>query len=372
LGPDKVGYGSGHYAWWLCSKDSSHEWQEVVCTRTGKHSPCPFCEGYYLTDKNRFSTCYPEIAAQWHPTKNRKLWTETLGSWQEVKNRRVPPLERQKNRRLLPSDVSVHSHECAWWLCKNKHSWQAVVADRIRYESGCPYCTNQKVCLANSLAGIDPALAKVWHPSRNLPLLPSEVVPGSRKIVWWRCAKVAVHVWQAPVYRMVRSRKEGHRGCPFCTSKRVSAGNNLAAKCPEAAKLWHPTRNKLKSTDVLPKSNKKVWWLCPKKHEWQSQVCMIERAISNNRTGCPQCSGRATSDENNLAVNYPSLAKLWWHPKLNLPRRASELKYTSSITVWWRCAKSEKHSAWEASVCSVVKAHEKGKLCCPTCARQQQ
>lgn len=373
LRPNKVSYGSGHYAWWLCPKDATHEWQEVVYTRTGMHSPCPFCQGYYLTDKNRFSTCFPEIASEWHPTKNRKLWIETMGTWHEVRNRRVPPAERQKNRRLRPSDVSVNSHEYAWWLCKNKHSWQAVVADRIRYQTGCPYCTNQKVCFENSLEGKHPALAKMWHPSRNLPLLPSEVVPGSNKVVWWRCPKVAIHVWDAPVYRIVRSRKAGHRSCPFCVGKRLSPDNTLAAKCPTAAKLWHPTRNKLKPTDVAPKSNKVVWWLCPKRHEWKCPVYMIERAISNNHTGygCPHCSGRAVSDENSLAVKHPSLAKLWWHPELNLPRRPSQLKYMSTIKAWWRCPKTSKHSPWEAPVRTVVKAHNNGKLCCPTCARQK-
>jgi len=226
LKAEQVSYGSSKYVWWRCRQDSRHEWQEVICTRTSKNDSCPFCSGYYLTDKNRLSTCFPAISEEWHSTKNRKLWTEVQGTWHAVRNRRVPPLEREKNRRLTPADVSINSHELVWWKCKTnpEHLWQAVVADRVRNRTGCPFCTNQKVGNDNNLLVLFPIVARaLWHPSRNLPLLPSQVVPGSSKVVWWRCPKSADHVWQAPVYRIIRARKEGHAGCPFCSSRRKLA-----------------------------------------------------------------------------------------------------------------------------------------------------
>jgi hypothetical protein len=58
------------------------------------------------------------------------------------------------------------------------------------------------------------------------------------------------------------------------------------------------------------------------------------------------------------------------HPKLNLAQRSSDLKYYSTKTVWWHCAKSEKHAAWEATVYSVVKAHKTVPLA-PGCKHNQ-
>jgi hypothetical protein len=42
---------------------------------------------------------------------------------------------------------------------------------------------------------------------------------------------------------------------------------------PELAKEWYPTKNgSLTSADFTPGSNKKVWWICTKGHEWLARV----------------------------------------------------------------------------------------------------
>jgi hypothetical protein len=365
-----VSYGSKKYVWWRCLKNRSHEWQDPICRRTGMQTGCPFCNGYYLTEQNRLSVRFPEIAAEWHPTKNRRLWTETGGSYKIVQNRRLPPVERDKRGRLKPSDVSIHSHENAWWQCpvNKKHEWRALVCDRVRYGSGCPYCTNQKVGHDNSLAAVYPKLVNLWHPTRNLPLLPTHVVPGSGKRVWWRCSKAHDHIWQASVNKVVKSRNEGHRACPFCAGRKVCSTNNLAAQCPPVAKLWHPTQNASKATSVLPKSNKMVWWHCPKGHEFKSQVCRVFEAHQlRGSSGCPYCSGRRASKEDNLAERYPVIAKLWWHPSKNLPLRPTEVRHGSGKEVWWGCTKSRQH-AWQAPISSVVQAYKKMRRPrCPMC-----
>jgi len=69
---------------------------------------------------------------------------------------------------------------------------------------------------------------------------------------------------------------------------KLSQDYNLAALHPDVAMEWHPTRNgDLTAKNVTPGSNKKVWWLCAKGHEW--------KAVIHKRTeghGCPYCSGR--------------------------------------------------------------------------------
>jgi hypothetical protein len=60
-----------------------------------------------------------------------------------------------------------------------------------------------------NLAKLHPNLAKEWHPTKNKPLTPEQVSPGSGQKVWWKCDNE--HEWEAAV----NSRVSGS-GCPEC------------------------------------------------------------------------------------------------------------------------------------------------------------
>lgn len=189
-----------------------------------------------------------------------------------------------KNGNLNPSDVTPNSGKKVWWKCPkgDDHEWQAVVANRNK-GIGCPICSNQKVVRSNSLASVNPKLAKEWHPTKNKELSPYEVLPGTGRKVWWRCTKDPNHEYQASVL----NRSHG-KGCPICINFKVVKSNCLATIYPELAKEWHPTKNgNLTPNDVVPGTNKKIWWKCSKgdDHVWQ--------ATGNHRmygTGCPKCN----------------------------------------------------------------------------------
>jgi len=67
---------------------------------------------------------------------------------------------------------------------------------------------------------------------------------------------------------------------------------------PHLVKQWHPTKNgELTPNNLTHGSGKKVWWLCPKSHSYDSTVA---NRTSKNPTGCPYCSGNKISEENNL------------------------------------------------------------------------
>ena len=75
--------------------------------------------------------------------------------------------------------------------------------------------------------------------------------------------------------------------CPICSGQKVLEGfNDLATVNPSLAREWHPTLNgKLTAKQVTAgSSKKKVWWLCPRGHEYQATV-----ANRSNGTGCPIC-----------------------------------------------------------------------------------
>ena len=126
---------------------------------------------------------------------------------------------------------------------------------------------------------VHPELAKEWNYEKNGSLNPINVTAGSNKKVWWRCEKG--HEWQA----MIKHRNKGS-GCPYCAGQRVLKGfNDLQTLNPTLAKEWNYERNNgLTPADVLPNSNKKVWWKCSVGHEWQAVI-----ASRNRGRGCPQC-----------------------------------------------------------------------------------
>jgi len=184
LKPETITSGSNKIIWWLCIK--GHEWESSVynmCKKKGNY--CSFCSGQLPCKDNCLATLYPEIAKQWHPTKNGDL---------------------------KPDKVLPHSSKKVWWLCEKGHEWPAAISDRTCINgTGCPYCSGKKPCYDNCLATLRPDLAKEWHPTKN-DRTPSEVTLHSGYEAWWLCIKG--HEWPAKVD--TRSRGVG---CPKCRAQ---------------------------------------------------------------------------------------------------------------------------------------------------------
>lgn len=230
---------------------------------------------------------------------------------------------------LTPRGISYGSAQKVWWHCENGHYWQATVNNRTFSHTNCPYCAGKAVCPGeNDLASRYPRLAREWHPTKNLPLTPDQVLPGSRKKVWWKCTKG--HEWQAEI----RSRVEGC-GCPVCANRKVSAGeNDLASQYPDLAREWHPVKNgELTPHDVTAGAKRHVWWRCEKGHEWRASV--VSRTLDG--TGCPVCAGRVVvAGENDMASRYPDIAAEW-HPTKNGTLLPTQVAAYSKRRAWWRC-----------------------------------
>jgi hypothetical protein len=141
------------------------------------------------------------------------------------------------------------SNKKVWWICTQGHEWQARVTDRNYRKTGCPYCSGYRVCVDNCLYTINPNLARQWHPTKNGPLNPKEVTPGSSKKVWWICSEG--HTWEAVV-----SNRNSGTGCPYCAGRALGADNCLQTLNPSLAAEWHPVENgRLTPRDVTPGSS---------------------------------------------------------------------------------------------------------------------
>ena len=253
-----------------------------------------------------------------------------------------------------PKLLTVGSGKKVWWKCSKGHEWQATI-DRRSQGKGCPYCSGRNAIKGkNDLQTVNPALAKEWNYDKNNGLTPTDVLPSSNKKVWWKCGKG--HEWKA----MIRSRSDG-RGCPYCSGRHAVSGiNDLQTVNPALATEWNYERNSgLMPMDVLPNSNKKVWWKCSKGHEWQSTV-----ANRNNGNGCPYCLGRyAVKGENDLQTVNPAIAKEWNYEK-NDDLKPEEFTANSNKDVWWKCSKGHE---WHASIANRNKGNG-----CPVCNSERK
>lgn len=239
--------GSDRKVWWRC--DTGHEWSATIGSRV-RGVGCPYCAGHRVGQGNTLADLQPEIAAQWHPTRNDAL---------------------------TPEQVTPGLNTGVWWNCAAGHVWQAATNSRVR-GTGCPYCSGRRPTSGRNLASVHPELAAQWHPTKNGDLEPDQVPPRSNQSVWWRCTQD--HDWSATVLN-----RSGGSGCPYCSGRRATPERTLAALRPDLVAQWHPSRNgDFRPDDVSPGSGKKAWWQCSAGHEWQS-VIGSRRAGS----GCPQC-----------------------------------------------------------------------------------
>lgn len=309
LRPEDVAIRYHTRAWWQCDVAEDHVWDAPLRHRA-RGTGCPFCAGQRVSISNSLSALHPELAAQWHPTKNRSL---------------------------TPDKVTAGSKISVWWQCAVSldHEWQAIVSNRttIANQTGCPYCTGQKVNRSNCLAVTHPELAAQWHPTKNGALTPFGVVAGSVRTIWWLCPAAPDHEWQAtPGKRMSEN-----RGCPCCAGKKVVPSNCLRSTHTEVALQWHPYKNNgLTAEMVVAGSNRRVWWLCPAApdHEWQTTPNC--RTAVGKATGCPCCTGGKVVPSNSLATTHPEVAAEW-HPSFNGKLSPIDVNRGSNKKIWWKC-----------------------------------
>jgi len=260
--PEEYLEGSNKSVNWIC-KDCGHHWKTKIIGRTLKNSGCPICmkiqRGKTRTQntierRGSLEEEFPEIAKEW---------------------------DFEKNAPLLPSQVHKSSREIVWWKGVCGHSWEAAVYNRVS-GAGCHICAGKEVLAGfNDLASKFPDISKQWHP-KNFPLTPDKITAHNDKKVWWLCPDCGEEYFTS-----IYSRTSLGTGCPICANRIVIKGmNDLASIHPEIAAEWNYDKNtSLLPTDVAPGSNKKVWWVCEKGHEWKAMVASRIRG-----RGCPECN----------------------------------------------------------------------------------
>lgn len=396
--PTNVKPNSEVMAWWHC--ENGHSWESMV-RNVGRGRRCPYCSGNKVAEgETDLATVNPELASEWHPTKNKELkpsdvmphyskrvwWLGKCGhEWKATVDHRsngrkcpvclgmkalvidnslfevYPELakewDKEKNGSNTMKNTKCASNKTIWWICENGHSYDMPACRRIKVNkttkelqiTQCPICSGKRVVKGiNDFTSLYPELVKEWDDEKN-GCEAEGLAVSSNKRVWWRCKEN--HSWEATI--AVRTRGIG---CPICAGQQILTGfNDLATLKPELAKEWHPTKNGgVSPTTIALNSHKKYWWLCDKGHEWETSP-----HNRNYGSGCPYCYGRfAIKGENDLATVNPTLTAEW-HPTKNAIK-PDEVKAVSHNKVWWQCSKGHE---WIAPI--YARANGTG---CPYCS----
>jgi rubrerythrin len=395
--------------WWQCPT-CGHEW-EVAPTDRRRGEQCPECAerqrpitkstpkpGRSLADLR------PDIAAEWHPTKNT-------------------PLEA--------ADVNAGSKKPRWWQCPTcGHEWSTTPDKRTRRGDGCPKCSligvsARQVRLEYELAAAGLPVAHDYPPipvHRRSPVRADIVVPDLRVIVEYdgvrfhaeldRRDRAQTAALKSVGWTVLRVREQplhglgGHeifvsptepiksvtvkvlralekmgyvaeRMSEYMRDTRLwaeAAANkaihkyraiSLASESPALAQELHAEKNGgVRPDQVHPRSHTKFVWTCSIcSHEWRTTVSL--RAAGH---GCPICAYRRIHlprPGESFGDLFPEVAKEW-HPTRNGELTPNQVRAGSGKTVWWQCAQGHE---WEAKVayrrqygrCRECRAIERGR-----------
>ena len=118
FGPEDVTLGSRVRVTWRCEAGPDHHWDAALNRRVYADQGCPYCAHVRLSVTNSLSAVAPQVAAEWHPARNRKT----------------------------AAQVFSHSTAAAWWRCSKdpRHIWRTTPANRVSSRAGCPACSDQQ------------------------------------------------------------------------------------------------------------------------------------------------------------------------------------------------------------------------------------
>ena len=342
-------------------------------------------------------TEFPHLVKEWHPTKNGDL---------------------------RPEDVTHGSGKKVWWLCSKNHDYEAAIKDRATKNSGCPLCSNQsstaEIRILSELRGLFPNVinrfkfegvevdiflsdlnigieydGNFWHQDKEEQDLRKNLFFRSKGIDLIRIRQKPLRALSANdlLVKNEKLTKKDINNLLNVVSTKVNNSlkgvisnyidrkgfineslykeyrsyfpaplpeHSLVKLFPDIGSEWDYDKNHpLRPESFTVKSKSKVWWLCPKGHSYETTIG--ERTREDKKSGgCPYCSGRRASKENNLQDAHPDIAREW-HPDINKGLTPRDFTRASDKKAWWLCPKGHSYKA-------TVKNRTNNKSGCPYCA----
>lgn len=334
--PSEYTFKSNQSVFWKCKK-CTYVYKAKISNRViGRGCPC--CAGKVAVPGiNDLATTHPQLAAEWHPTKNGEV---------------------------TPEKVTFGRAQKVWWLCPEGHAYQATILHRSS-GTNCPKCNagrqtsfaeqavffyvrklypdaiSRYTEIFDNRMELDIYIPSIrlgieydgmaWHKEEsfereqkkydicrknNIKLLrlKEKQADGDLKTADYALSLSETEALYKPenlaqVITLLLDRIDPETN--FWTRKRADAihssieiniardemeirsymtklkGDSLEKRFPNLAAEWHPTKNGSLTPDkVLPFSDIQVWWVCPCcKYEYQATI-----GHRSTGTGCPKCA----------------------------------------------------------------------------------
>ena len=324
LKPSDFTPSSNKIVWWKCHT-CNYKFKDRIASRS-KSLYCPVCTNrVIIPGYNDLQTTHPDIAKQWHPTKNGKL---------------------------KPTDISHGNGKKVWWICPIGHEYQAIILNRTKDNdngNGCPVCDARRhtsfaeqavfyyikkffpdainrfkadflerfeldIYIPSRKVAIEYD-GKAWHKEniyerelrkykacretgiKLIRLKEKELKPSDSTT-----CDIALHtMWKHEILNKTileilsilqiscNDKEIDVTRDKFNITKLMDSEymDSLGNKHPELVSQWHPTKN-LPATPFMFAcgTHVKAWWVCPDcGHEYEAAI-----SSRTSGTGCPKCA----------------------------------------------------------------------------------
>lgn len=252
--------GSHYEGLWVCPECGYEYPLEIRKRFLQAYNPCPVCKGrIVISGINDLVTKHPELvdrlSDELKPVANKILFKET--KWLR-------------------------------WKCPTcKGEYPDSIGNIVAGNNNCPYCSGKKLLSGyNDLASVHPEIVEKLSPEFRKTA--SEILCKENKYLEWICP-----ICHGQYYDSIINVLTGNDNCPYCKGKKLLPGfNDFKTLYPELAEEWHPTNKYigLEPDKILPKSNEKAFFQCPKCDEIypmaiQNRVIKYKR----HKEPCPRC-----------------------------------------------------------------------------------
>ena len=146
ISPDSIVAGTHKKIWWIC-RECQNEWFAAVVNRSRSGAGCPSCSGrtVHSDGRNSMRKTHPELAEEFHPTKNGDA---------------------------TPDNLKAGTNKKLHWICKTcSYEWITSGNKRVSDGTGCPCCRNFVVHSdgRNSMRATHPEFSRISsHEKRYL------------------------------------------------------------------------------------------------------------------------------------------------------------------------------------------------------------
>ncbi len=339
---DQIGAGSGAKVWWKCP--NGHSYDMVIQKRTSRGFNCPYCSGHrFKSGYNDLQTLYPDVAAEWHPSKNGII---------------------------NPSDIPAKTHNKYWWVCPLGHEYLAAVNDRAIGHTNCPICNKRKQTSF-------PEQALYYYIKKIYP----NAVNGYRDIfentmeldIFIPEIKYGIEYDGKAFHATEEQYKREYKKFLLCRKKGIKLLRLKEGRCNfekvAYADFTFYIENPKNEEELTAKFQMVIDQIDPESNmffrknffHYSSDV-----KVNFNRDRAEILSNYLTDIPNSLQKEYPEIAKMWNYEK-NGELTPSMFMSHSNTLVWWKCCKCGHE--WQSQINSMTRD---GRIGCAICAKAKR